>query len=225
MVISSYYNYKKYDPTTIVVSVNNASSATLKKKANPKFANISSNGSFTLNGTSNSQSYIGKPNYVISKPPTSSNNSAYCRGLDKNIKTSVKSYSAYLKSKSHCGPVDSLKCYKKLNNSIIDISLNKHINNSSNNDYDMRLFNLKNKVEECFVESSKDCNNYITNKTGCSVNTQNNTSGVRSRYISSNCNIARSNNCINGVVLDYDVYKSKKMFCLYNPSSKRVIAC
>ena len=79
---------------------------------------ISSIVSFTLNGTSNSQSYIGKPNYVISKPPTSSNNAAYCRQVDNTPKTSVKSYSAYLKSKSHSGPVDSLKCYKELNSYI-----------------------------------------------------------------------------------------------------------
>ena len=224
MVISSYYNYKSYDPATSVVSVNNSSTVTLKKKANPKFSQISSKGVFTLNGTSNSQSYIGKSNYIVSKPPTSSNSQAYCRKVDNNPKTSVKSYSAYLKSKLYESPVNSLKCYKEVNKSIIDISLNKHINITSNNDYDMRIFNLKNNVEKCFSDT-QNCSIYNDYKTGCSVNTQNNTSGIRSRYISNKCNIARSNKCVNGVVPDYNVYKSKKMFCLYNPSSQRVIAC
>ena len=119
------------------VTVNNGSGFTLKKKSSPIFYQISSKKQFTLNGTSNNQSYIGNPNTAIAY------NSCKCI-VDKNPKISVKNYSAYLKTRIvnnnlKCSPNISFKCIRNLYNNG-DFSFNKHFNNNNlNKDNDSRI--------------------------------------------------------------------------------------
>lgn len=193
------------------VTVSNSSGFIMKKKASPKFSKISSVSPFSLNGTSNNQNYIGNPNNAI----------AYvgCRDVDKTTKISVKNYSSYLKTKIvnnqlKCNPVNSFDCYKKITG---NHGLNKHLNNYSNKDHDMRIQNLKNNVYECHVNN---CNKISNN---CSNKTVNNTPNVRNKFIINTCNITNQQKCVRGDVVDYSIYNKKK--CLYNPPDAKVIAC
>tara|TARA_B100001093_G_scaffold334345_3_gene319264 strand:- start:85 stop:702 length:618 start_codon:yes stop_codon:yes gene_type:complete len=196
------------------VTVNSGSGLTMKKKASPKFFQISSKKQFSLNGT-NSHSYIGNPNNAIAY------NGCKCDVSDKKTKISVRNYSSYLKTRIvnnnlKCNPTISLNCTKNLYG---DISLNKHFNNNNlNKDHDTRIQKLKDKVFTCY---ENDCNN--NNTLNCKSNVSNNTSTVRSKFIMNKCNVAKDRSCVPGDVPDYSIYQKKK--CLYNPPDAKVIAC
>ena len=197
------------------VNVNNSSGIILKKKASPVFFKISSISPFSINGTSNNQSYIGNPNTAISY--------VGCRGVDKTTKISVKNYSAYLKTrivnnKLICNPVNSFDCHKKIfpiNN------INKHFNNNNlNKDNDSRIQKLKSNVYKCYLDN-KNCNDYINNKSKCNVKF--NIQAIRTKLLTNKCNITKDKYCTNVDVPDYSIYTKKR--CLYDPPDAKVIAC
>jgi len=206
---------------------------TMKKKYASKFANVSSNKSFSLNGNT-SHTYTGNPNSIISHDPFSNVSNGSCStSVGNKTTTSVKNTKAYINEKLRCSPLYSSKCYNIVNKELVDINgeLNKH-------------FISDNRAQSLYTELVKskcglDRENYLaelelqqaSTQNKCD-NVQNMTSSSRTLYLMRKCNVTKDNNFVKGFTPGYDIYYGdstlfrKKRACkLHNPVDAKTIAC
>lgn len=220
---------------------NNGGSSVLTKKAGSRFSRISSNSGFSINGVNNRNihSLVGNSN------PNTPNQTHCNLTSDKNVKTSVKNSSAYIKDKLRCHPSNSVKCYKEVNKDLVKKYDDAVANLSSNiNDVDYCEKLAKAGFNKHFNVSLSKPASYVVDKrvsenTSC-VNRENYENELKAKSTCNNnidasnrisklkarCNLVKDKNYINGFTPGYDIYyKDSSMFGkrkgLYNPPDYR----
>jgi hypothetical protein len=204
--------------------------AMLRKKYAHKFNKVSSNKQFSLNGNTN-HSYIGNPNSILSQDPFSSvsENSSY--GVRK-INASVKSSKGYLNS--ICSVNNSAACYKKVNQELVNVSLNKHLRGETRVQ-SLYITNLKAQCSLITDYATEISNNLTkeTNNVDCINKINRNLSSSSRIEQLINCNsVVKTSSFFNGFTPDYSLYYNdgslykKIASCnLHNPPDAKVIAC